>query len=64
MGDKEEEKKADGAPAETGKKEQKVGKFVRGDHMVHIFIQKGKKFVPFVKDDQYLDLIVEVEVNG
>ena len=52
MGDKEEEKKADGAPAETGKKEQKVGKFVRGDHMVHIFIQKGKKFVPFVKDDQ------------
>ena len=50
----EEEKKNDApqeAPAEA-KKEQKIGKFNKGDHMVHVFIQKGKKFVPFVDDDQ------------
>ena len=61
----EEEKKAEPAaeaPAEAaaaggkkkkagGAEEKKVGKFTHGDHMVHILLQKGKKFVPACPDD-------------
>ena len=28
-----------------GAKEETIGKFVHGDHMVHILFQKGKKFI-------------------
>ena len=49
----EEEKKDANAPSEPHQStEKKVGKFARGDHMVHIYIQKGKKFVPFIEDSQ------------
>ena len=26
--------------------EKKVGKFNHGDHMVHVFLQTGRKFIP------------------
>jgi hypothetical protein len=57
-----EEAKKDPAPAAAdpapevkvaAKKEEKmVGKFINGDHMIHILFQKGKKFVPDCKDDR------------
>ena len=62
----EEEKKAEPpaeAPAEAaaagkkkkgGAEEKKVGKFTHGDHMVHLLIQKGKKFVPPCADDRWV----------
>ena len=39
-------------PAEKKTKERQVGKFTRGDHTVHILLQKGKKFIPECKDDR------------
>ena len=60
----EEEKRAEppaGAPAEAaaagkkkkgGAEEKKVGKFTHGDHMVHLLIQKGKKFVAPSAEDR------------
>jgi len=47
----EEGKQADAAAADKkaskkgAKEEQAIGKFVHGDHMVHILFQKGKKFI-------------------
>jgi len=38
--------------AAAKKEEKTVGKFIHGDHMVHILFQKGKKFVPDCKDDR------------
>ena len=32
--------------------EKSVGKFINGDHMVHILFQKGKKFVPLCEEDR------------
>ena len=32
--------------------EKKVGKFINGDHMVHILFQKGKKFIPACEEDR------------
>lgn len=31
---------------------KKVGKFSNGDHMVHLLIQKGKKFISNCKEDR------------
>ena len=42
---------ADGEGEDKGE-EKKVGKFTHGDHMVHFFIQKGKKFVPPIEGDR------------
>lgn len=30
--------------ADSSSEEKKVGKFTRGDHMVHILLQTGRKF--------------------
>ena len=32
--------------------EKKVGKFSHGDHMVHLLIQQGKKFLPPIAGDR------------
>ena len=41
------------ADEKKGKEEEKkVGKFTHGDHMCHIFIQSGKKFVPPCEGDR------------
>lgn len=32
--------------------EKSVGKFINGDHMVHILFQKGKKFIPLCEDER------------
>ena len=39
------------AAAADTKNEKKVGKFNHGDHMVHILIQQGKKFVAPIEGD-------------
>ena len=33
-------------------KEQTVGKFTHGDHMVHILLQKGQKFISPCAEDR------------
>jgi hypothetical protein len=51
---KKEEKKDAEPEAEKKKeepKEAKVGKFTRGDHMVHVLLQCGRKFMS-ISDDQ------------
>ena len=54
----EEEKKDETAKAEPAKKaaagggEKQVGKFSHGDHMVHLLIQKGKKWISSCEDDR------------
>ena len=52
MAEEEKKKEEAAAPAKAEKEKGKVGKFTRGDHSVHLFIQKGKKFVPIVETDQ------------
>ena len=50
----EETKKTEAGEEEGGKKEEekKVGKFTHGDHMLHLLIQQGKKFVPPIEGDR------------
>ena len=50
----EETKKteANEEPAGAKNEEKKVGKFTHGDHMVHLLIQQGKKFVPPIEGDR------------
>ena len=61
----EEEKGGDATKAPKKVEEEKtVGKFTHGDHMVHILIQKGKKFISSCPDDRYLNLVIECEVDG
>ena len=52
-----EENKDAAAPKASAKKskaggEKTVGKFTHGDHMVHLLIQKGKKFISSCEDDR------------
>ena len=46
---KKTEANAEAADAKGGDK--KVGKFNHGDHMVHLLIQQGKKFIPNIEGD-------------
>ena len=48
----EEKKAAAAAVTKPEKKDKQVGKFTRGDHSVHILLQKGKKFIPDCPDDR------------
>ena len=60
----EEEKGAPDAPAaaaaepaketksKKGGSDKQVGKFTNGDHMVHILLEKAKKFVPANGEDR------------
>ena len=52
MAEEPQKTQAEGEGEAKGSEEKKVGKFTHGDHMVHFFIQKGKKFVPPIEGDR------------
>jgi len=51
-----EDAKKDEPAANDSHDDKKVGEFKRGDYMIHVFIQKGKKFI--LEDENSINALI------